>query len=272
MSASSPTTRRARRPRAAYLGPKRRRPQILGIALELFLERGYKGTSMDAVAHAAGVTKPVVYDFFKSKAELFGALLDQEEQRMLAQFSTALASGARSGDARTMLVAGFTSMLRAVMDTPGAYRIALLGESDVEAVIDARVRHGRSQQIAATAEVARSWLQGRVPADRLDATSQFVGQTLIGIGEAGVRTMLAAPDDWSPERLCSVLGELAVSGYSALVQITPDPAGSTAGSADGNPSIPSPRRTPSAGGPAKRASSRTAPRARRRTSPPPHSA
>jgi AcrR family transcriptional regulator len=265
MSASSPQTRRARRPRAAYLGPERRRPQILDVALELFLERGYKGTSMDAVARAAGVTKPVVYDCFKSKAELFGALLDQEEQRMLTQFNVALASGARSGDARTMLIAGFTSMLRAVMDTPRAYRIALLGESDVDAVIDARVRHGRDQQILATAEVARSWLQGRVPADRLDVVARFFGQTLIGIGEAGVRTMLAAPDDWTPEALGSALGELAACGYAALLQVTPDWS-------DANPLGVSQRGNVSADVVTKRANSRTAPRARRRTSPPPRSA
>jgi AcrR family transcriptional regulator len=187
--------------------------------LDLFLERGYKGTSMEAVARAAGVTKPVVYDCFTSKAELFGALLDREEQRMLAQFSTVLALGARSGDVRETLVAGFTSMLHAVKDTPRAYRIALLGEGEVDAVIDARVRHGRNQQIVAIAEVARIWLKGHVREDRLDAVAHFVGQTLIGIGEAGVRTMLAAPDDWSPELLGSALGELAASGYPSLAQM-----------------------------------------------------
>jgi AcrR family transcriptional regulator len=226
MSASPPSTRGALRPRAAYLGPELRRPLILDIALELFLERGYKKTSMEAVARAAGVTKPVVYNCFQSKAELFGALLDREEQRMLAQFSAALASSARSGDLRTMLTAGFTSMLRSVMDTPRAYRIALLGEGDAEAIIDARVRYGRNQQIRATAEMARSWLEGRIPADRLDVVAQFVGQTLIGIGEAGVRTLLAAPDEWSPEVLGGVLGELAMGGYSSLLRTVPGSADS----------------------------------------------
>jgi AcrR family transcriptional regulator len=192
---------------------------ILDVALELFLERGYKATSMEEVARAAGVSKPVIYACFPSKAELFGALLDREEQRMLAQFSTALALGARSEDMRETLIAGFTSMLHAVKDTPRAYRIALLGESDADAVIDARVRHGRNQQIAATAEVARSWLRGRVSADRLDAVAQFVGQTLIGIGEAGVRTMLAAPDEWTPELLGRALGELAAGGYGSFAQM-----------------------------------------------------
>jgi AcrR family transcriptional regulator len=218
MPASSAADRKATRPRAAYLGPERRRPLILDVALELFLEHGYRGTSMEAVARAAGVTKPVVYDCFESKAELFGALLDREEQRMLAQFNEALASGARSGDLRTTLIAGFTSMLRAVSDTPRAYRVALFGGADAGAVIDARVRRGRDRQIATLAAVARGWLEGSVPAERLDAVARFAGQTLIGIGEAGVRTMLASPDQWTPETLGRALAELAVGGYASLVQ------------------------------------------------------
>ena len=171
---------------------------------------------MEAVATAAGVTKPVVYDCFASKAELFAALLDREEQRMLGQFSQALLLGIQPNDLRATLIAGFTSMLRAVTDTPRSYRIALLGDGDSAAVIEARVRHGRDQQIVALTQVARTWLQGRVPAERLDAVARFAGQTLVGIGEAGVRTMLAAPDQWTPDTLGLALGELAASGYSSL--------------------------------------------------------
>ncbi|HWX86668.1 MAG TPA: helix-turn-helix domain-containing protein [Solirubrobacteraceae bacterium] len=219
MSASSPSAPHAQRPRAAHLGPERRRPLILDIALDLFLERGYKGTSMEAVAQAAGVTKPVVYACFDSKAELFGALLDREEQRMHSQFSTALASGTQSSDVRAMLTSGFTSMLHAVKETPRAYRIALLGEGDAEAIVEARVRHGRNLQIAATAEAAHAWLQGRIPTERLDSVAQFVAQTLIAFGEAGVRTMLAAPENWTPELLGATLAELAVGGYSSFLQL-----------------------------------------------------
>ena len=217
MSASSPS-RPAVRPRAAYLGPERRRPLILDVALELFIERGYKGTSMEAVATAAGVTKPVVYDCFASKADLFGALLDREEQRMLGQFAMALTSGAQPGDMRSTLIAGFTSMLRAVVEAPRSYRIALLGDGDSAAVIEARVRHGRDRQILALAEVARTWLGGRVPEERLDSLARFAGQTLVGLGEAGVRTILAAPDQWTPDTLGLALGELAASGYSSLTR------------------------------------------------------
>ncbi len=134
------------------------------MAFGLFLERGYKATSMDAIARAAGVTKPVIYACFASKAELFGALLDREEQRMFAQFGAAFATGAEPGDLEAMLVAGFTAMLQAVSDTPETYRVALLGGGDADALIDARLRRGREHLVAQLTEMARRWLERRIPA------------------------------------------------------------------------------------------------------------
>jgi AcrR family transcriptional regulator len=210
------TVHPAPRPRAAHLGPERRRPQILDVAFELFVQNGYKATSMEQIARAAGVTKPVVYACFSSKSELFGELLDREERRMLTQFGAALAAAGRLGDTEATLTAGFTSMLRAVTDTPAAYRIALLGGGGTDAVIGTRVHHGREQEVAALAAAARYWLEGRVPPHRIDAAAQFVGQTLLGIGEAGVRMLLTAPEQWTPETLGRALGRLAASGYAAL--------------------------------------------------------
>jgi AcrR family transcriptional regulator len=183
----------------------------------LFVEHGYKATSMDEIARAVGVTKPVIYSCFSSKAELFGALLDREERRMLAQFGAAVAAGAHPGNVEATLVAGFTSMLRAVADTPVAYRIALLGGGGADALIDTRVRRGRDAQIAAIAAVARVWLEDKVPRQRVEPAAQFVGQTLVGIGEAGMRMLLSAPEQWTPETLGGALGRLAASGFAALV-------------------------------------------------------
>ncbi|MFN2612868.1 MAG: TetR/AcrR family transcriptional regulator, partial [Solirubrobacterales bacterium] len=74
----------ATRKRAEHLGPARRRPEILDGALQLFLEHGYEGTSMQAVADRSGVTKPVIYTAFESKDTLFRALLEREEQRIMS--------------------------------------------------------------------------------------------------------------------------------------------------------------------------------------------
>lgn len=187
------------------------------MAARLFSKDGYKGTSMDAVARAAGVSKPVVYDCFQSKAELFGALLDREEQRMFDQFGAALSSGAQPGDPQATLTAGFTSMLQAVADTPKAYRVALMSGGDAQAAIAERVRRGRERQVGAVVAVARMWLQDRMPAERLDDSAQFVGHTLIAIGEAGVRMMISEPERWTPQTLGRALAELAARGYPSLV-------------------------------------------------------
>jgi AcrR family transcriptional regulator len=213
MPASSPAPP-VGRVRATHLGPERRRPLILDVAFELFEERGYKGTSMDAIAQAAGVTKPVIYDCFASKAELFGALLDREEQRMFAQFGAAFATGAQPKDPQAMLTVGFTAMLQAVSDTPEAYRVALLGGGGADTLIDARVRRGREQLVAQLSAMARNWLEGRIPERRLDGTADFVAQTLVGVGDAGVRMMLTSPDRWTPETLGRALGRFAAAGYA----------------------------------------------------------
>src|ERR687897_2739556 len=126
---SSRTVRRGGngRPRAAHLGPERRRPQVLDAALELFLERGYDGASMQAVADRAGVTKPVVYACFASKDELFRALLAREEERILGEIQAAFRDADLS-DPEATLVEGFTGFLRAVDESPEVYRLIFLGE------------------------------------------------------------------------------------------------------------------------------------------------
>ena len=78
------SSRSDRRERAQHLGPERRRPMVLDAALRLFTAAGYQGTSMEAIAEAAGVTKPVVYECYPSKAELFRALLERAELEIVA--------------------------------------------------------------------------------------------------------------------------------------------------------------------------------------------
>jgi AcrR family transcriptional regulator len=55
----------------------------LDAALNVYVERGYQGTSMQAVADAAGATKPVGNECFPNKDEFLLALFDREERRLL---------------------------------------------------------------------------------------------------------------------------------------------------------------------------------------------
>jgi AcrR family transcriptional regulator len=201
---------RRRRARAAHLGPERRRPLVLDSAFELFLERGYEGTSMAAIADAAGVTKPVVYDCYPSKEELFSALLAREEERVLADIAEAIASALEEGgDLEQTLVRALTAFLSGVARSPDAYRIVFLGEGGANAAVARRAQRGRERQVEAIAALARPQLGGLAVDDELDARARLIGHVSVGLAEAGARAMLSDPERWTPEELGESLGRLA---------------------------------------------------------------
>jgi TetR/AcrR family transcriptional regulator, mexJK operon transcriptional repressor len=67
----------------------RRDERLLQVATTMFMERGFEGTSIDAVAEAAGVSKPTVYARYRDKRDLFTAVLRGRIQSWLAPLSAA---------------------------------------------------------------------------------------------------------------------------------------------------------------------------------------
>jgi AcrR family transcriptional regulator len=63
--------------------------RLLDVATSLFMERGFDGTSIDAVAEAAGVSKPTVYARYRDKRDLFAAVLRGRIRKWLAPVSAA---------------------------------------------------------------------------------------------------------------------------------------------------------------------------------------
>jgi AcrR family transcriptional regulator len=70
-----------------------RRALVVAAATREFASRGYHDASMAAIASAAGVSKPVVYDHFPSKAALHLHLLERERDRLLAATTSATSPG-----------------------------------------------------------------------------------------------------------------------------------------------------------------------------------
>jgi AcrR family transcriptional regulator len=70
--------------RTAHLTRGERRRLIERAATRLFAQRGYASTTVDDVAQAAGVTKPIVYRHFESKQELCIALLERSRDELIA--------------------------------------------------------------------------------------------------------------------------------------------------------------------------------------------
>lgn len=170
---------------------------------------------MDAIATAAGVTKPVVYACFPSKEELFRALLEREEGRVLGQIQVALPDQADE-DPEATLVEGLTAFFRAVQASPESYRLIFLNEGGGNRAVAERIRRGRELQIEAVAALAGRWLKGRKTTVDRDATARLIGQLVVGLAEAGARTLLSEPGTWTPEALGKTLGRMAAQAPAAL--------------------------------------------------------
>ena len=83
---SSDLVRGGRLPRSA------RRKQLLAAAQEVFVANGYHAAAMDDIAERAGVSKPVLYQHFPGKLELYLALLDTQAEALSRTVHDALAA------------------------------------------------------------------------------------------------------------------------------------------------------------------------------------
>ena len=180
----------------------------------VFLEHGFEGASMEAIARAAGVSKPVVYDCFASKDDLFKALFQREEARVLDEIRRVLPEAGADADPEDALAEGLTAFLRAVAEAPESYRVVVLGEGGMNASVARRIRAGREQQIEAAAAAASQWLERSGSSD--DRAARLFGQMLVGVGEAGARALLSERGEWTPESLGPRLA-------SVVVAALPDP-------------------------------------------------
>jgi AcrR family transcriptional regulator len=102
------------------LTAEQRRQQLVAVALELFARRGYRSTTMDDIAEAAGVTKPLVYQHFSSKRSLYLELVNSIAQELLL----AVRSGvAQAEGPRQQVEMGFAAYFRLVISREAEFRL-----------------------------------------------------------------------------------------------------------------------------------------------------
>src|SRR3712207_1025596 len=76
------------------LSAEARRERIAEVAMEVFADKGYEGTSIGEIARAADITRPVVYDHFRDKKELYLWLLERERNRAVEHVTARLKADA----------------------------------------------------------------------------------------------------------------------------------------------------------------------------------
>jgi AcrR family transcriptional regulator len=106
-------------PRNRMTGPQRRQ-QLIEVGRRLFAEKGFEGTSVEEIAAAAGVSKPVLYEHFGGKEGLYAVVVDREIQALLGQMTAALQPG---GHARALLEAAALALLDYIETSTDGFRI-----------------------------------------------------------------------------------------------------------------------------------------------------
>ncbi len=195
---------RARSPR---LPRPARREQLLGAAQEVFVAQGYHAAAMDDIAEAAGVSKPVLYQHFPGKLDLYLALLDQHSEAMVAAVRVALDS---TTDNKLRVAATIEAYFRFVDEDGGAFRLVF--ESDL--VNQPEVRERVDGVTVACAESISEVIQDDAGLPKDQARLLAVG--LVGMAQVAARYWLsddgAIPRD-AASRLLASLSWRGIGGF-----------------------------------------------------------
>lgn len=116
MNEAMPTKKRSR------LSAADRREQLISVAQQLFAEHGVQPTTVEDIATAAGVTKPLIYEHFGGKEGLYAVVVDRAMRDLLDQLVGSLTSG---GSSRELLERGALALLTYIEEHPAAFRVLL---------------------------------------------------------------------------------------------------------------------------------------------------
>lgn len=184
--------------------PEQRREQLIDAALSVILEQGYSGVSIEAIARAAGVTRPVVYDHFPNLGRLLHALVEREERYALAQLETVVPDDPGELEPDELLAGGVKRFLDAVASRPATWRIILLPPAGTPAIVRQHVECNRTQTLERIERLVRWALARPELPDELDA--ELAARAIRDLGEEAARMVLTDPERYPPERYARFAG------------------------------------------------------------------
>jgi AcrR family transcriptional regulator len=183
---------------------------LLDAALEVFSAKGYAGTTMQSVADAAGVTKPVVYDSFANRDELLLALLAREEQHLVTSIVAALPADPKAGTPEQHVLEGVTAFLTAVRKHPQSWRIVFGAQYGAAPVVAERVRAARAFLV----ESLRLTLVQSLPGvTDPEANLPVLAELLASMIESCARMLVVDGTGRSPAELARTVSQVVAGGF-----------------------------------------------------------
>ena len=201
MTATSET-----RPRSTRLPRHERRRQLLDAALEVFVTQGYHAAAMDEIADRAGVSKPVLYQHFPGKLELYLALLDESVGALVDTMRDAL--GSNLEDPKQRVAATFGAYFKYVGGNGQAYRLVFESDLCNEAAVRERLERGQHE----CAEMISQMVRQDAGLDDDEAHLLSVG--MVGLAQVTARYWLSTRDHIPREAAEQLVARLAWRGIS----------------------------------------------------------
>ncbi|MGH3740002.1 MAG: TetR/AcrR family transcriptional regulator [Micromonosporaceae bacterium] len=184
-----------------------RRKQLLAAAQDVFVARGYHAAAMDEIAEHAGVSKPVLYQHFPGKLELYLALLDTHADALIQRIRTAMGS---TTDNRVRVNAAMRAYFDFVCDGGGAFRLVFESDLRNDAAVSARIDRVENASIEAITET----IMADTGVSRERAALLAVGLT--GAAEVAARYWLTAGSEVPIDEAVDLLTALAWRGISSF--------------------------------------------------------
>ncbi len=184
-----------------------RRAQLLGAAQEVFVQQGYHAAAMDDIADRAGVSKPVLYQHFPSKLELYLALLDSSTADLLGAVRGALAS---THDNKLRVEATIAAYFEFVDRDDAPFRLVFESDLTSEPAVRERVDRVNMQCAEAIAEVIAE--DTALPHEQ----ATLLGTALAGMAQVTARYWLADRGSIPREEAARLVAQLSWRGLGAF--------------------------------------------------------
>jgi AcrR family transcriptional regulator len=199
------TSRSTRMPRSE------RRAQLLDAAQAVFVEHGYHAAAMDEIADRAGVSKPVLYQHFPGKLDLYLALLDTHCLTLEELVRQALETG--GGDNEVRVRATIAAYFDFVSREDAAFRMVF--ESDLTSVPQVRSRLDSVEMTCA--EAIAEVIAEDTGVD--DERALLLGSALAGMAQVAARHWLAQDGDIPEGEAAELISSLAWRGLGSFPKV-----------------------------------------------------
>ena len=189
--------------RGVRLPRTERRAQLLAAAQQVFAENGYHAAAMDEIAEVAGVSKPVLYQHFPGKLDLYIALLESHVDELVKRVQNALDSTTENKQRVPATVGAFFDF---VSNDAGAFRMVFESDLRGEPAVQEAVDRATSASVDAITET----ITADAGLDEDKARLLAVG--LVGMSQVSARFWLAHHQSMSQEEAVALTANLAWRG------------------------------------------------------------